>query len=183
MATTARHTPDELLQFTDDIHRELVDGEIIEVSGPTHAPHGFTLVQIAGRLAARARELGTGVVLANVGFILRVSGDPERVREPDVAFVATSRLSEGGLPEKFIEGAPDLAVEVVSHTERSVDLMRKVREYLECGARAVWVVVPEARAATVYRADGSARLLREDESLDGEELLPGLRIPLGEVFR
>jgi Uma2 family endonuclease len=57
-----------------------------------------------------------------------------------------------------------------------------VRDYLEAGARLVWLLVPKARTATAYRPDGSARLVREGESLDGEDVLPGLRIPLAELF-
>jgi Uma2 family endonuclease len=57
-----------------------------------------------------------------------------------------------------------------------------VRDYLEAGTRLVWVLAPGARTATVYRADGSARLLREGDHLDGEDVLPGLVIPLAELF-
>lgn len=81
-----------------------------------------------------------------------------------------------------MEGAPDLAVEVLSPSDDPVDVQQKVRDYLEAGARLVWVVAPSARAVTVYRADGSARLLREGEALEGEDVLPGLHIPLAELF-
>lgn len=57
-----------------------------------------------------------------------------------------------------------------------------MRDYLDAGARLVWVIAPKARSATTYRADGSARLLRETDHLDGEELLPGLLIPLAGIF-
>jgi len=58
-----------------------------------------------------------------------------------------------------------------------------VRDYLDAGARLVWIIVPQAKAATVYRADGSARLLREQDHLDGEDVLPELAISLAELFR
>jgi Uma2 family endonuclease len=57
-----------------------------------------------------------------------------------------------------------------------------VRDYLEAGARLVWVVAPQAKTLTVYRADGSARLLREQDVLDGEDVLPGFSIPAAELF-
>ena len=57
-----------------------------------------------------------------------------------------------------------------------------MRDFLEAGSRLVWLIAPQARSATIYRPDGSARLVREPESLDGEDVLPGLSIPLGELF-
>ena len=122
------------------------------------------------------------MVVGDVGFILNLPNDPERVRAPDVAFIVTDRLPEGRLPQGFLRWAPDLALEVLSPSDNPVDIQQKVRDYFEAGARLVWVVAPAAKTATIYRADGSARLLREFDHLDGEELLPGLRIPLAEVF-
>jgi Uma2 family endonuclease len=86
------------------------------------------------------------------------------------------------LPEGFIHGAPDLAVEVLSPSDNPVDVQQKVRDYLEAGSRLVWVLAPLARSATIYRPDGSARLVREPESLDGEDVVPGLAIPLADVL-
>ncbi len=58
-----------------------------------------------------------------------------------------------------------------------------MRDYLDAGAPLVWVIAPQTQTATVYRADGSARLLREADALDGEDVLPGLTLPLVEIFR
>ena len=63
-----------------------------------------------------------------------------------------------------------------------MDVQQKVRDYLDAGARQVWVLAPGVRSATIYRVDGSARLLREGDYLDAEDVLPGLRIPLAEIF-
>jgi Uma2 family endonuclease len=74
-------------------------------------------------------------------------------------------------------------VEVLSPTDNPVEVQQKVRDYLEAGARLVWVIAPEARSVTVYRPDGSARLVRDPDSLDGEDVLPGLTLSLSELFR
>ncbi len=165
-----------------DMRRELIDGEVVEMT-PVGGIHGELTLEIGRRLAeyVRRHQLGR-VVVGDVGFILRLPQDPERVRAPDVAFIAAERLPEGRLPPGFIEGAPDLAVEVLSPNDNPVDVQQKVRDYLEAGARRVWVVAPEARVVTVYRPDGTARFLREHEVLEGEEVLPGLAIPLAELF-
>jgi Uma2 family endonuclease len=183
MATKARLTAEDLWKLGDgDVRRELVDGEVREMP-PAGGVHGDVTSRADRRLAEHvARHGGGKVLVGDVGFVLGLARDPERVRAPDVAFVTTARLPQGQVPERFIRGAPDLAVEVLSPWDDPVDVQQKVRDYLEAGTRLVWVLAPRAKSATVYRADGSARLLREGDHLDGEDVLAGLAIPLAELF-
>jgi Uma2 family endonuclease len=183
MATRTRLTADDLWRMGEgDVRRELVNGEVIEMT-PAGGLHGAVTGKVYRRLAdyVDARRPGK-VVVGDVGFVLALPTDAERVRAPDVAFVSTARLPEGRLPQGFIRGAPDLAVEVLSPSENPIEVQQKVRDYLEAGTRLVWVVAPLVRTVTVYRPDGSARLVREPESLDGEDVLPGLAIPLADLF-
>jgi Uma2 family endonuclease len=151
---------------------------------PAGGVHGRVTGKVARKVLEHVELHGGGeVVVGDVGFVLTLSYDPERVRAPDVAFISRERLPEGRLPDGFIRGAPDLAVEVLSPSDDAVDVQPKVRDYLEAGARLVWVIAPRAKAATVYRADGSARWLRENEPLEGEDVLPGLTIRLAELFQ
>lgn len=184
MGTRARLTAQDLWRLGEgDVRRELVDGEVVEMA-PVGGVHGQVTLRIARKLAEHVETHGGGeVVVGDVGFVLHLPDDPERVRAPDVAFVTTERLPDGRVPQGFPAGAPDLAVEVLSPTDNPVDVQRKVRDYLEGGARLVWVVAPAARAATAYRPDGSARFLREHEALEGEDVLPGLTIRLSDLFR
>ena len=183
MVIKARLTAQDLWKLGEgDTRRELVNGEIHEMA-PAGGVHGDVTTRICRRLADHVERHGGGKVLVgDVGFVLDLPHDPERVRAPDVAFVSTASLPEGRLPEGFLRGAPDLAIEVLSPSDSPGDVQQKVRDYLDAGARLVWVIAPRARTATVYRADSSARLLREADHLDGEDLLPGLSIPLAEVF-
>jgi Uma2 family endonuclease len=183
MSVKPRVTAEELWRLGEgDVRRELVDGEVVEM-GPAGGVHGRVVVRLARRLQEHVEGRGNGEVVAGeVGFVLNLPYDPERVRAPDVAFISTARLPEGQLPRGFVRGAPDLVVEVLSPSDDPVDLQQKMRDWLEGGARLVWLVAPDAKTATAYRADGSARLLRERESLDGEGVLPGLQIPLAEVL-
>ncbi|MBZ0169658.1 hypothetical protein MELA_01159 [Candidatus Methylomirabilis lanthanidiphila] len=184
MTTKVRMTAQDLWRLGEgDVRRELVNGEVIEMT-PVGGVHGKITLRVSRKLVEHVDQQGGGEVLVgDVGFVLNLPTDPERVRAPDVAFVASDRLPEGQLPQGFLHGAPDLAVEVLSPTDNPVDIQQKVRDYLDAGARLVWVIAPAARTATVYRADSSARLLRETEALEGETVLPGFLLPLAEIFR
>ncbi len=145
--------------------------------------HGEVVSTVVWFLVEHVRRTGAGKVMSSdTGFVLNVPGDPERVRAPDVAFISRVRLAGGRLPESFISGAPDLAVEVLSPSDAIVDVQQKVRDYLDASARLVWLITPQARTVTVYRTDGSARLLRDRDTLDGEDVLPGFAISLSDVF-
>ncbi|MDR7556480.1 MAG: Uma2 family endonuclease [Armatimonadota bacterium] len=183
MSIKPRSTAEDLWRRGEtDGRLELVDGEVVEMP-PVGGVHGKVVGRLHRRLAEYMEERGSGeVVVGEVGFILALPYDPERVRAPDIAFIAAERLPDGRLPAGFVQGAPDLAVEVLSPSDSPIDVQQRVRDWLEGGARLVWVVTPQAATATVYRADGSARLLREGDTLEGEDVLPGLRIPLGWVF-
>jgi Uma2 family endonuclease len=105
------------------------------------------------------------------------------VRGPDAAFVAVAPPTYGALPEGFWAGAPDLAGEVVSRSNRAREIRGKVAEYRSAGCRLVWVIHPQRRTAEEQRAGGTLRPLRPDDALDGFDVLPGFRLPLAELFR
>jgi Uma2 family endonuclease len=184
VVTKARVTAEDLWRLGEgDIRRELVNGEVVEMA-PVGGVHGRITLRVSRKLAEHAERHGGGEVLVGeVGFVLCLPADPERVRAPDVAFVSSHRLPEGQVPEKFFPGAPDLAVEVLSPSDNPLQVQQKIRDYLEAGARLVWIIAPQAKTVTAYRADGSARLLREHEHLAGEDVLPGLAISLAELFQ
>jgi Uma2 family endonuclease len=107
------------------------------------------------------------------------------VRAPDVAFVSLAKLQQsGGVPDDYFRILPDLVVEIHSPTNRRKpdEFQQRIRDYLDAGVPLLWVIYPEARYAIAFRADGSARVLREDESLDGETTLPGFQLPLRGLF-
>jgi hypothetical protein len=84
----------------------------------------------------------------------------------------------GGIPRGYWRGAPDLAIEVLSPDDSPAEMDKKLREYLEHGARAVWVVDPDAHAVAVHGPDWRPQTLMEPASLDGGPILPGFRCPL-----
>ena len=105
-----------------------------------------------------------------------------KLRAPDVAFVARERV--GVIRERgYAELAPDLLAEVLSPDDRPAEVLAKVADWLAAGTKIFWVVDPERREARVHRQDGSLSILGNDDSLDGEDVLPGLTCPLQDVLK
>lgn len=160
---------------------ELVDGELVEVPG-ANPLHGLLVELVLRLISAHAREHDLGLAFADgTGYILRRG--PDRMRIPDVSFVAWARVPAEGVPDQgFWPFAPDLAVEIISPGDRADEVHDKVREYLAAGTRLVWVLWPRHRSVTVHALGGSTHELGPDDELDGAEVLPGFRVRVADLF-
>jgi Uma2 family endonuclease len=108
---------------------------------------------------------------------------PGLVRIPDLSFFARSRLPGGEFPEDAIPDlTPDLVVEVLSEGNTRREMNLKVRDYFLSGTRLAWLIDLKKRTIQVYTAPDQSLVLREGDSLDGGEVLPGLSLPLTQVF-
>lgn len=159
--------------------RALVRGEVVEEM-PPGGLHGTVASEIVVRLHAWARGGPGGVVGVESGFFL--DRDPDTVRGADVFYVGPDRVPDAGIPEKFWNTAPDLAVEVVSPSESANDVRKKVRDYLVAGTPLVWVVYPRMREVVVHTPDGLARTCGAGDVLEGFEALPGFRCAVADLF-
>ena len=181
MATTQPHieTADQLLKTPGLGRCELVRGELIMM---THAgfEHGSVVAKITAPLVRFVQQHRLGQMTgAETGF--RIGHDPDTVRAPDVAFVRAERIP----PEPvrgFFPGAPDLAVEVLSPDDRASAVLDKVHQWLAAGCLVVWVVDPEKRTVTVYNGPDRTVTLTAADELSADNLLPGLRLPVTEIF-
>ena len=174
-------TVEEFYTLTDDAMRhELLLGRLLSEPPPGYG-HGRVVTRISSRLDhhASAHDLGE-VVSGDVGFIL--SRAPDTVRAPDVAFVRKERLARFSDREKYFPGAPDLAVEVLSPSERTNTIHGKVADYLAAGTRMVWVIDSEARTVSVYHSLLSPRVLALGQELSGEDVLPGFSLEVAHLF-
>ena len=174
-------TADDLLRKPHDGYRyELVKGELIK-EPPSGNIHGKRAMRLGWRLAQHVEGNDLGVVFAaETGF--RLATNPDTVRAPDVAFVTRTRIEQAGEFEGFWPGAPDLAVEVISPGDLYSEVEEKVEQYLNAGARAVWVVDPRLRTITVYTSLTDIMILSENDTLDSEDTIPRFSCPLAEVF-
>jgi Uma2 family endonuclease len=174
-------TAAELADLPEDGNRyELSRGMLICMSPTSVGPS-----RIAGKMVARIgsfvdeHELGI-YGTADGGF--RLASNPDTVRAPDAWFVRAERLQAGVDEVGFFAGAPDLVVEVLSPSDRFKDVMLKIRDYLEAGVPLIWVLDAQSRVTAIFKPGAPVRFLDRDDTLDGEDVLPGFKLPLREVF-
>lgn len=108
---------------------------------------------------------------------------PGLVRIPDVAFASWSRLPGRTVPtEPIPDLVPDLAVEVLSVSNTPREMERKLGEYFAAGVCLVWLIDPRQRTVQVFDAPSTSRTLQASDHLDGGSVLPGLAIPVADLF-
>jgi Uma2 family endonuclease len=158
---------------------ELIGGGIVVMS-PAGFDHGRSASKIVGALENHVAPRRLGVVTtAEAGF--QIAHNPDTVRVPDVAFVRADRIPPGGV-KGFFQGAPDLAVEVVSPTDRAGEVAAKVQIWLDAGSPMVWVVDPEKRTLAVHRSGNDVTVLSASDTLQGGDVLPEFSISVGLIF-
>ena len=182
------HSDNELLLTLDEFERlpdddwrtELVRGRLVR-EPPAGMNHGRLACRVAVLISGFVERHALGEVYGSeTGFVL--FDDPPTVRAPDAAFVSTARLSSAEDSIGFGRMAPDLAVEIVSPSNRATEIIDKAADYIDAGTRLVWVVEPSRRCIAVYRSRNEIRLLQEGDVLDGYDVLPGFSIPVAEIF-
>jgi Uma2 family endonuclease len=120
-----------------------------------------------------------------VEILFRLPLDSERNRRPDVAFVSSQRWPLDrpfSLTDNAWDVVPDLAVEVISPTDRVEELADKINEYLAVNVRQVWVVYPAQKMVQVYESRSLIRGLFGPDELDGGAILPGFRVSIATFF-
>ncbi len=159
--------------------RELVRGEVVEWM-PVGGVHSDVAMEIGMRLRQWAKADRRGFVGGEAGYVL--GRNPDVLRAADMGFVARERIPETGIPEKFWELAPDLAVEVVSPSETAEEVWEKVNDYLAAGTPAVWVIYPKTQQVAVFAPDGSSHTLNKNDNLEDSKVLPGFSCKVSDLF-
>lgn len=167
----------DALPEKEGVKYELSEGELITVAASPRLFHNRVRDRLGRRLAIFVEEHSLGEVTIETDFQLSEGV----VRIPDAAFLRADRL-RGIDPRRRVEGAPDLAVEVVSPSDDPEDLVLKIQQYLHSGARAVWVLYPEARVAYLYKPGERPEVREAHQNLDDADLFRGFSIPLSEIF-
>lgn len=174
---TLNPTPSAEVTLDPERSYEIVNGEP-EVKEMPGARHG----KIASRLD---RRLGTFVEANRLGEVFvetsfQIGGND---RIPDLAFVSLDCLPPEGEPETKWPFPPALAIEIVSPSDFYEKVYNKALEYLSAGVKQVWIVSPENQTITIYRSPSNIIAFPPESELVCEDLLPGFRLQLSEVFK
>lgn len=181
MATTvtAPMTVEEFKRLPDNGNKhELSEGLLITMP-PPFSLHSLIVVQVLELLQAYLRQNPVGRAIPEAGYFL--FRHPPTVRQPDVSVLSEERM-HAAPKDSWFEGAPELAVEVVSPSDSAQDLEIKTRQYLQAGAKQVWVLYPATRTVHVACPDSAVLILNESETLTGGDLLPGFSVQVADLF-
>jgi Uma2 family endonuclease len=172
-------TDEELESLPKDGHKyELLEGDLI--MSPVYANHGKICMRIGSMLLQFAQSHKLGEIYdSSTGFRLT----EDLLLSPDVSFVSKTRLKEIEVrPDKFLAGAPDWVVEVLSPSDRMTQINRKLEHYFEHGAKLAWLVNLPKQQVHIYTADSIESLTDLDDVLTGGAVLPGFKCKLRKIF-
>lgn len=182
MAATLLSKPVTLAEFSeltrDGQNHEVVGGELITMppAKSLHSRIAHLVFKLIGRFLVEEAELET---FLEVGYVLSLS--PLTVRQPDISVLRKDRVWATP-PDSYFEGAPEIAIEIVSPSDGAEYLEGKVRDYLAAGAREVWVLYPKTKHVHIFCRTGEWRVLSETQIVESPELLPGFSVKVSEFF-
>lgn len=166
------------IQDRENRHFELVEGVLVEKT--MGYVESLLTVRLARLLGNWIEERSLGLLAGADGAVRLMQG---LVRIPDISFISWERLPGRKIPNApLLKLAPDLAIEVLSPSNTRAEMKRKLREYFLAGVKQVWFVDGRKRTVRIYTSPEKSQLLSETDSLDGGEVLPGLALPLKQLF-
>jgi len=157
---------------------ELVNGVLVEKPMGTRESYlAFTLI---GYLFVYQRTHNIGVFGAPDALMRLAAGT---VRLPDIHFTSWANLpADSAHLRPVVDYPPDLAVEILSESDRPGALDQKIREYFAAGTQVVWIIDQEDRTTRVYTAPDVFTTLTAADTLNGGVVLPGFTLPLADLF-
>jgi Uma2 family endonuclease len=177
--TDIKFTYQDYLLLPEDKRYEIIEGELIMVPSP-----GFSHQSASGNLGFLLRQF---IREKRLGIVLNAPMDvvlsQENIVQPDIIFIFKKRMDI--ITEKNIQGAPDLVIEILSPNTKKKDSILKRKLYAKFGVREFWLVDPQEEEVEVLilkkRGFEQIGLYRKGQILTSP-LLPGLKIPLQELF-
>ena len=178
MGSTTKLTFEEWQNLPDreGVVYELDEGELVMEPSPV-LRHNMIRQRIATALRQYVESHHIGIVVEEMDF--RLAHDT--IRNPDVAFVTADHLKRIDLDRSPAEGAPALAVEVISPSNRAESMAKKIRQCVQAGCGSVWIVYPAKRMAEIHSRQG-VRKIHEAEIVRDDSLLPGFSLSLSNVL-
>ena len=179
LVSTPPITLEEFSQLPDDGQiYEIAAGELITMPHPKSL-HTLVAHKVYEALQSFLKQYGQSQALLEAGYILSLT--PLTVRQPDV-YVLTKERIRSTAPDGYFEGAPEIAIEIVSPSDSAEYLERKVRDYLELGSTEVWVLYPTTKHIHVFSRTGLLKLFTEEQAIESPDLLPGFSVKVADLF-
>jgi Uma2 family endonuclease len=172
-------TDEAFMALPGDGRYELVNGELVNM-GNSGMEHGYIASNLIFFLSGLVRSQKVGVICdSSTAFTMKTGNK----RSPDLSFIARERLQGvKRLPKGYFQGSPDLAVEILSPSNTVEEIHDRILEFFENGTRLVWVIHPDEQYVLVYHSSSPDRLLRLEDLLDGEDVVPGFSLAVAELF-
>jgi Uma2 family endonuclease len=170
--------PEDLFRIPDGDDYELIGGQLATRNKSGRSALAATV--LTSELVGFEKDRALGLVFSS-RLQYRCFADRDRIRRVDASFIELSRF-RSEMWHGFVPIAPALAVDVVTEDDRYVDIESRRIDFLSASGRLYWIVEPLLQRAMVYRANGSIQVVRPDDSLKGEDVLPGFSISLAAVL-
>jgi Uma2 family endonuclease len=182
VTTTRKYTIEDLRRMPTDAPYELWRGELVEMP-PSGLESSAIAFWFGRRVGNHVEQYDLGIVSgADGGYILFADEEDETVVAPDVGFVRWERLGSRTPVKTHCPIPPDLAIEVTSPFDRPGRIQEKLGLYVEAGIPLVWWVDLQKQVVRVFRPGKLAEILRAGDVLDGEEILPGFKLAVSDIF-
>ena len=175
----ARITLEEFAKLPPEGARHEVDAGVLITLLPAKSLHTLIALTVLEALQLYLRQFSVARALPETGYIL--AQDPLTIRQPDVSILRKDRIAATDA-DGYFQGAPDLAVEIVTPPDSARDLEIKAKQYLQAGAQQVWVLYPKARSIHVFSGASPVQILDDSQTLEGGELLPGFSVKVVDLF-
>ena len=157
---------------------ELNAGELI-VSPPGKSFHTLVAHELLEILQAFLKQAGESRAFMEAGYVL--GREPLTIRQPDVSVLSKDRIASTA-PDSYFEGAPQLAIEIVSPSDAAEDLDFKAEQYLQAGAHEVWILYPKTKTVHVYRRAGESKILNQEDTLQSPDVMPDFSVKVADIF-
>lgn len=179
-ASLKTYTPQDLLDMPDGDRYELVRGRLVKRA--TTVETIWTLGRIDLQL-----DYGNGLGKFGSAYNDRAAYrcfpfDSDRVRRPNASFIRKGRIEYQPDTGGHCPIAPDLVIEVVTRSDRFNDVEERIQDFHAAGTSLVWIVSPQRRFVRIHRIDGTITQLKETDELTGEDIIPGFRCRVADLF-
>jgi Uma2 family endonuclease len=180
-----KYSADEFEALPDADRYELLHGRLVERD--MGAKSSWLATQVTIALGPFLKDHPLGYLFDAQMSYACFPDDPGHAPRPDVSFIRFGRLPNEEVPEGNCRIPPDLLVEVVSPNDNAEELSDKIVEFQEVGVPLIWVIYPGARRVLIHRLPASplGRIseLVETDTISGEDVLPGFKYAVSELFR